>query len=362
MCWDELLERIVAFPQWATVSIVAWAARLVEPNFRCWMRERVYISGIDSALNFAERCVVEGGDTLNVPINLPKQIALITDAASAAARSTWEDDLDPDATPSGYSSSAYAAAEAAAAVSALLKGLAFGLWEHQKRNLIESLTSSLASAKHNAASDWAPSYEAYKAAEAKGEADFTQQLTDQVSRIEDAVSAGLTGSTGIPWELFCAEDPMAAPLYGGADAAQIFMSYSHADSRFATRLYRELQRHGANCWLDEHDMRAGNRIIDSIDKAIRDCNKVIVCCSQTSLGSSWVKDELRVAQEEERRLGIPIVIPVMLDRFLLDGWDDDLAADLRSRVVVDFINWEKSPQHFNIAFMKLYKALKTPSR
>jgi len=55
------------------------------------------------------------------------------------------------------------------------------------------------------------------------------------------------------------------------------------------------------------------------------------------------------------------VIPVLLDRFLLDGWVDDLADELRSRVAVDFAEWERSPQEFNRAFMKLYKALRTSS-
>ena len=359
MPWDDIRARIMALPQWAAISIVAWAARHVEPYFRSWMSENVYICAIDSALTFAERCIAGGGE--NVPLNLPNQIALVTDAASAAARSTWEDDLDQDARPSGYASSAYSAAEAAEAVSALLKGLAFGSWDQRKQQLLKSLTSSLASVKYNAESSWAPSYDGYKAAGAQAEADFIGRLQDQVSSIEGAVSAGLIGSNGIPWDLFCAENPMATPRYGGASRGQVFMSYSHIDSRFATRLYRELRRCNVSCWLDEHDIRAGDRVMDSLGDAIRSCARVIVCCSQASLESKWVIDELRVAQEEEQRVGHPIIIPIMLDRFLLDGWVDSLAVDLRSRVAVDFLDWERSPQDFNRAFMKLYKALRPSS-
>jgi hypothetical protein len=55
---------------------------------------------------------------------------------------------------------------------------------------------------------------------------------------------------------------------------------------------------------------------------------------------------------------VPILIPLLLDRFLLDGWNDGLAPDLRSRLAKDFIDWKDSPQRFSAAFVKLYEALK----
>jgi hypothetical protein len=55
---------------------------------------------------------------------------------------------------------------------------------------------------------------------------------------------------------------------------------------------------------------------------------------------------------------VPILISLLLDRFLLDGWNDGLPSDLRSRLAVDFIDWEDNPQRFSPAFVKLYEALK----
>lgn len=40
--------------------------------------------------------------------------------------------------------------------------------------------------------------------------------------------------------------------------------------------------------------------------------------------------------ERERRDGRDIIIPLMVDRYLLDVWEDGLAADLRSRLAADF--------------------------
>jgi hypothetical protein len=55
--------------------------------------------------------------------------------------------------------------------------------------------------------------------------------------------------------------------------------------------------------------------------------------------SWWVKDEFRKAQERERREGRDVVIPILLDRFLLDEWSDGLATDLRSRKAANLANW-----------------------
>ena len=93
-------------------------------------------------------------------------------------------------------------------------------------------------------------------------------------------------------------------------------------------------------------MRPGDRILDAVDRAIREHEKILLCCSQTSLNSWWVKDEIRKAQERERREGRDIIIPLMLDGYLLESWQDGLAADLRSRLAADLTGWEHDSAKF----------------
>ena len=38
-----------------------------------------------------------------------------------------------------------------------------------------------------------------------------------------------------------------------------FISFSHADESFARRLHGALQRRGVRCWLDEHQVPAGDK-------------------------------------------------------------------------------------------------------
>ncbi len=137
-----------------------------------------------------------------------------------------------------------------------------------------------------------------------------------------------------------------------------FISYSHQDNSFARSLHDQLQARGIRCWLDEHDLKPGDRILDVVNDAIRLHDKILLCCSETSLESWWVKDEIRKAQERERRDGRDIIIPLMVDRYLLDGWEDGLAADLRSRLAADFTGWEHDNAEFEGQLERVIKALR----
>ena len=138
-----------------------------------------------------------------------------------------------------------------------------------------------------------------------------------------------------------------------------FISYSHADKVFAQQLYSRLANHNVGCWLDEHEMIPGDRILDVVGDAIRLHDKILLCCSETSLNSWWVKDEIRKATERERRDGRDIIIPLMVDRYLLDGWEDGMAADLRSRLAADFTGWEQDNAKFEEQFERVVRALRT---
>ena len=48
-----------------------------------------------------------------------------------------------------------------------------------------------------------------------------------------------------------------------------FISYSTKDRDFAERFHADLQVKGVRCWFSPHDMQAGKKLHDQIDKAIR---------------------------------------------------------------------------------------------
>lgn len=121
----------------------------------------------------------------------------------------------------------------------------------------------------------------------------------------------------------------------------VFISYSHSDKNFATWLHGELESRGIRCWLDEKNMKAGERILNAVGKAISTHDRVLLCCSKSSLDSWWVQDEIRKVQDVERQPPRSLrILPILLDRYLLDDWDDGLASDLKTRLGLDFTKWD----------------------
>ena len=136
----------------------------------------------------------------------------------------------------------------------------------------------------------------------------------------------------------------------------VFISYSHKDKDFAHWLFNKLKNQGVRCWLDEKNIKIGERILDSINSGISSHDRILLCCSQESLESWWVQDEIRKIHEIERQKNENRIIPILLDKYLLDEWNNGLASDLRSRLGVSFLNW-KPHKTFDMEFSKIMHAL-----
>jgi uncharacterized protein YjbI with pentapeptide repeats len=137
-----------------------------------------------------------------------------------------------------------------------------------------------------------------------------------------------------------------------------FISYSHADKEFAKLLYDRLDREGIRCWLDEHQLNPGDKLHSTIYDAIRDYDKMILCCSKTSLISWWVEKEFENAVIKEEDYDETVLIPVDLDGYLLEqstsGW---VVGEIRKRHAQRFIDW-KNPDEFEKGFQKVLNALR----
>ena len=143
-----------------------------------------------------------------------------------------------------------------------------------------------------------------------------------------------------------------------------FISYAHDDKSVARKLHDELQDRGIRCWLDERQMLPGDDMLDAVDRGIRLWDKVLLVCSEASLTSWWVEDEITKALEKERKLfqerkeKVQAIIPLDLDGYLFDGWKGGRASKVRERLAADFRRWKSGAELEAEAFERVVRALR----
>lgn len=134
-----------------------------------------------------------------------------------------------------------------------------------------------------------------------------------------------------------------------------FISYSRSDKVFVDKLYEALQVKGISCFTDDHII-VGSPINDALLNQIKEKNKLILCCSCSSLKSTWVAKEFNWATYKEGDIGQSVIIPLDLDGFILSS-NDSMSGEIKRRSIVDFREWEANTDIFDRGVEKLILAL-----
>jgi tetratricopeptide (TPR) repeat protein len=89
--------------------------------------------------------------------------------------------------------------------------------------------------------------------------------------------------------------------------AKLFLSYSRKDAPRAQRFAHWLESEGHDVWRDDDDIGGGASFSAEIEKALKDCDAVLVLWSAQSVQSAWVRDEAGYGRDAGK------LIPLSLD-------------------------------------------------
>lgn len=109
----------------------------------------------------------------------------------------------------------------------------------------------------------------------------------------------------------------------------VFISYSHTDKDFVTKLAAQLAQNKIHVWVDTWELHVGDSIVSKIQQALQQASALLVVLSKASTGSEWCKKELNaglVRELEEKRV---VVLPVLIE-------DCEIPLFLRDKMFADF--------------------------
>lgn len=121
-----------------------------------------------------------------------------------------------------------------------------------------------------------------------------------------------------------------------------FISFAEADDEFAEKLYLGMRAKGIKCWRWKEDAKWGEPLMKSIDSAIRRYEKLVVCCSRSSLNSPAVIREIERALQREDELAsqgkpVEVLFPIRLDDYVLTKWKHYRKADVVAKHMATFV-------------------------
>lgn len=94
----------------------------------------------------------------------------------------------------------------------------------------------------------------------------------------------------------------------------IFISYSHNDTKSVHRIAKDLKAQGLCLWLDEWDISPGANITKTINNGLSSSRYLLLFLSANSMASRWVEEEWTSKYYEEITKNKVTIIPVLIDK------------------------------------------------
>ena len=90
--------------------------------------------------------------------------------------------------------------------------------------------------------------------------------------------------------------------------SQVFLSYSRRDEEIMRLIAKFLRSQGIKVWVDNEKLIPGTPVWeDEVENAVRDAVAIVVILSPDSKGSEWVKREMTLADQHQKRI-FPVLV------------------------------------------------------
>jgi formylglycine-generating enzyme required for sulfatase activity len=114
-------------------------------------------------------------------------------------------------------------------------------------------------------------------------------------------------------------------------SARVFLSHSSDDKESVRRLAEDLKRTGIEVWLDEWEIRVGDRITQKIQEGLKRTDYLALWLTREAVDSQWVETEWQSKYATEIAGGSAIILPLLAE-------DCDIPPLLRDKRYADFRN------------------------
>jgi hypothetical protein len=93
----------------------------------------------------------------------------------------------------------------------------------------------------------------------------------------------------------------------------VFLSHAHQDKEYVVKPFaEELKKRKITYWLDEAEIRWGDKIGSRINEGLRESRYVVVFLTENFFGRNWTETELSAALSKENSLGKTVVLPIIV--------------------------------------------------
>jgi hypothetical protein len=187
---------------------------------------------------------------------------------------------------------------------------------------------------------------------------------DSIYRSKGKIPEAFLRGCGVPDFLIT----YLSTLVGTQEFYSCFISYSHKDEDFATRLYSRMRDEHLRVWYAPEEMKGGKKLQEQIEQAIQVHDKLLLVLSEASMNSEWVATEIYHARQREVKEKRRVLFPIRLVPFeMIRQWQcfdadsgKDMAREIREYFIPEFSNW-KDHDSFEAAFKRLLDDLKATS-